>query len=112
MVDSNANINGFTNAMKSVWMPGSVPPKVNAHSAESPQAKVMSQKTDIADTSKDVDDIQQLSEISIKDLLSGKSEDIASVVSRMAKTDISFKAFAGIKNELIEAYRETMNSSL
>jgi flagellar hook-basal body complex protein FliE len=112
MVDSNANINGFTNAMKSVWIPGSVRPKVNHHSAELPQAKVMSQKTDIADTSKDVDDIQQLSEISIKDLLSGKSEDIASVVSRMAKTDISFKAFAGIKNELIEAYRETMNSSL
>jgi len=74
--------------------------------------KRLSQKTDIADTPKDGEDIQQLSEISIKDLLSGKSEDIASVVSRMAKTEISFKAFAGIKNELIEAYRETMNSSL
>jgi flagellar hook-basal body complex protein FliE len=101
-----------SNAMKSVWIPGSVQPKVNHHSAQSPQAKVISQKTDIADTSKDVDDIQQLSEISIKDLLSGKSEDIVSVVSRMAKTDISFKAFVSIKNGLIEAYRETMNSSL
>lgn len=101
-----------SNAMKSVWIPGSVQPKVNHHSAESPRAKVISQKTDIAHTSKDVDGIQQLSEISIKDLLSGKSEDIASVVSRMAKTNMSFKAFVGIKNGLIEAYRETMNSSL
>ena len=72
-----------SNAMKSVRIPSSAQPKVNHHSAELPQTKVMSQKTGIA-----------------------------SVVSRMAKTDISFKAFAGIKNELIEACRETMNSSL
>jgi len=72
----------------------------------------MSQKTDITDTPKDIDDFQELSEIPVRDLLSGKSEDIASVASRMAETDISFKTFAGIKNELIEAYRETMNLSL
>ena len=112
MVDSNANINGFTNAMKSVWIPGSARSKVNHLSTESPQTKVMSRKTDIANIPKDVDDIQELSEMPIRDLLSGKSKDIASLVSRMAKTDISFKTFAGIKNELIEAYRETMNSSL
>ncbi|MHC4123322.1 MAG: flagellar hook-basal body complex protein FliE [Planctomycetota bacterium] len=83
MVGSSTNISGSTNAMKRIWIPGSAQPKVNNHSTESPQAKFRSRKTDIA-----------------------------SVVSSMAKTDISFNAFADIKNELIESYRETMDSSL
>ena len=112
MIDSNSNINGFPNAMKSDWIPGSARPGLNRHSAESAQPRVMSQKSGITGTFKDVNDIRQLSDISIKDLLSGKSEDIASMVLSMTRTDISFKAFAGIKNELIEAYRQTMNSSL
>lgn len=76
-------------------------------------------KTGFADTVKaaekyisSVDDLQQSSDASIKDLLSGKSEDITSVVSAVAKADMSFKLLVGVRNKLIEAYKQTMNMPL
>lgn len=59
-----------------------------------------------------VDDLQQSSDMSIQDLLSGKNEDIASVASAAAKADVSFKLLVGVRNKLIEAYRQTMNMPL
>ena len=59
-----------------------------------------------------VDDLQQSSEVSIKDLLAGKNEDITSVVSAVAKADMSFKLLVGVRNKLIEAYKQTMNMPL
>ena len=59
-----------------------------------------------------VDDLQQSSDMSIKDLLSGKNEDITSVVSAVAKADMSFKLLVGVRNKLIEAYKQTMNMPL
>ncbi len=56
-----------------------------------------------------VDDLQHSSDASIKDLLSGKNEDIMSVVSAVAKADISFKVLVGVRNKLVEAYKQTMN---
>jgi len=60
----------------------------------------------------DVDNLQQSSDMSIKDLLNGKSEDITSAVSAMAKADLSFKLLVGVRNKLIEAYKQTMNMPL
>jgi flagellar hook-basal body complex protein FliE len=45
---------------------------------------------------------------SIVDLLSGKQQDINSVVASMAKADMSFKLLVGVRNKLVEAYKETM----
>ena len=59
-----------------------------------------------------VDDLQQSSDMSIKDLLAGKNEDITSVVSAVAKADMSFKLLVGVRNKLIEAYKQTMNMPL
>jgi len=59
-----------------------------------------------------VDDLQQSSDMSIKDLLSGRNEDITSVVSAVAKADVSFKLLVGVRNKLIEAYKQTMNMQL
>lgn len=59
-----------------------------------------------------VDDLQQSSDISIKDLLSGKNEDITSVVLAVAKADMSFKLLVGVRNKLIEGYKQTMNMQL
>lgn len=60
----------------------------------------------------DVNDLQQSSDMSIKDLLAGKNNDITSVVSAVAKADISFKLLVGVRNKLIEAYKQTMNMQL
>lgn len=59
-----------------------------------------------------VDDMQQASDVSITDLLSGKNEDITSVVSQVAKADMSFKLLVGVRNKLVEAYKQTMNMPL
>jgi len=59
-----------------------------------------------------VDDLQHSSDVSLKDLLSGKNQDIGSVISSVAKADMSFKLLVGVRNKLIEAYKQTMNMPL
>jgi flagellar hook-basal body complex protein FliE len=59
-----------------------------------------------------VNDLQKASDTSIQDLLTGKTNDITSVVSAVAKADVSFKVLVGVRNKLIEAYKQTMNMPL
>ena len=59
-----------------------------------------------------VDDLQQASDASVEDLLTGKNNDITAVVSAVAKADMSFKVLVGVRNKLIEAYKQTMNMPL
>lgn len=59
-----------------------------------------------------VDDLQQASDASVQDLLAGKNNDITAVVSAAAKADMSFKVLVGVRNKLIEAYKQTMNMPL
>jgi flagellar hook-basal body complex protein FliE len=51
---------------------------------------------------------QQQSDTSITELLSGKQQDINAVVASVAKADMSFKVLVGVRNKLVEAYKETM----
>jgi flagellar hook-basal body complex protein FliE len=106
MVNLNANVS-------------SVLPKTNTDNAGIAGSKGSSDKSGFTDTIKaveknisKVDDLQQSSDISIQDLLSGKNEDITSVVSAVAKADMSFKLLVGVRNKLIEAYKQTMNMPL
>lgn len=108
MINVNANIS-------------SVLPKVNPNPGGAPQPKLgaTNQNSDFADTAKvigkyisNVDDLQQTSDMSIKDLLAGKNEDITAVISAVAKADMSFKLLVGVRNKLIEAYKQTMNMPL
>ena len=108
MVNLNANVSSIFPSVNPNF-PGSPGPKID-------NADV---KKNFADTIKavekyisKVDDLQQSSDMSIKDLLSGKNEDITSVVSAVAKADISFKLLVGVRNKLIEAYKQTMNMPL
>jgi flagellar hook-basal body complex protein FliE len=104
MINLNANIN-------------SVLPNANKLVAEAGNGDT--KKSDFANTIKavekyisKVDDLQQSSDTSIKDLLAGKDEDITSVVAAVAKADMSFKLLVGVRNKLIEAYKQTMNMPL
>ena len=60
----------------------------------------------------EVDELQHSSDKSVAELLTGKNEDITSVVSAVAKADMSFKVLVGVRNKLIEAYKQTMNMSI
>jgi flagellar hook-basal body complex protein FliE len=59
-----------------------------------------------------VDGLQKEADQSITDLLTGKNEDITSVVSAVAKADMSFKLLIGVRNKLIEAYKQTMQMNI
>lgn len=106
MVNLNANVN-------------SVLPKAGVDAVGISKAKSAGPKPGFADTVKaiekhisKVDELQQSSDVSIQDLLTGKNEDITSVVSAVAKADMSFKLLVGVRNKLIEAYKQTMNMPL
>ena len=49
---------------------------------------------------------------SIVDLLSGKNQDVNTVVASVAKADMSFKLLVGVRNKLVEAYKETMKMQI
>ncbi len=59
-----------------------------------------------------VDNSQKSSDVSISDLISGKNEDVNTMVASVAKADISFKLLVGVRNKLIEAYKQTMSMNL
>jgi len=56
-----------------------------------------------------VDQDQRASSFAIQDLVSGKTDDILPVVQAVAKADLSFKLLIGVRNKVIEAYKQTMN---
>ncbi|NQT03714.1 MAG: flagellar hook-basal body complex protein FliE [Planctomycetes bacterium] len=117
MVNMNANVSGISNNMKAIWESRPVQPGINPDSSGMPKVGGSDdKKADFANAVKSyvskVDGLQQTSNMSIKDLLSGKNADITSVVSEVAKADISFKLLVGVRNKLIEAYKQTMNMPL
>ncbi len=66
----------------------------------------------LMDVVNSVDDKQQTSQAAIQDLLSGKSRDVLPVVMAVAKADMSFKLLIGVRNKVIEAYKQTMNMQI
>jgi flagellar hook-basal body complex protein FliE len=104
MINLNANVTSL--------------PQINFNETITPN-KIGPEKSGFADAMKavgkyisKVDDIQQASDASIQDLLTGKNEDINSVVAAVAKADVSFKLLVGVRNKLIEAYKQTMNMQI
>jgi flagellar hook-basal body complex protein FliE len=57
----------------------------------------------------DVNKSQQTAAVSIQDLLAERNQDLLSVVGAVAKADMSFKLLIGVRNKVIEAYKQTMN---
>jgi len=59
-----------------------------------------------------VDSGQQESAAAIQDLIAGRSHDVLSVVSDVAEADLSFKLLIGVRNKIIEAYKQTLNMQI
>ena len=55
---------------------------------------------------------QQESATVIQELMIGKNEDILSTVAAVAKADLSFKLLLGVRNKVIEAYKQTLNMQI
>jgi flagellar hook-basal body complex protein FliE len=59
--------------------------------------------------SEKVDKEQQSTTNAVQDLLTGRNEDVLPVVSAVARADMSFKLLIGVRNKVIEAYKQTLN---
>jgi len=104
MINLNTQYNPV--AIKPQWST----PKTEAETGSS--TSFADQVKDLGKALGKVDDLQQASDASIQGLLAGKNTDITSVVSDVAKADMSFKLLVGVRNKLIEAYKQTMNMPL
>ena len=109
----NPNISNMQNAMKSAYggLENNQVQKANTDvsktiGSESQKSQFSDAVKSIGDLLSNVDESQQASDVSIKDLLSGKNNDITSVVSEVAEADLSFKLLVGVRNKLIEAYKQ------
>ena len=60
----------------------------------------------------EVNQDQQSAAQAIQQLLTGKSQDVLPVVAAVAEADLSFKLLMGIRNKVIEAYKQTMNMQI
>lgn len=69
-------------------------------------------KDTIGDYVKNVDNEQDASNQSIVNLLTGKTQDINSVIADVARADMSFKMLVGVRNKLVSAYQETMKMQM
>jgi len=59
-----------------------------------------------------IDGDQQASAAGVEALLSGKQDDVLPIVTSVAKADASFKLLIGVRNKMIEAYKQTMQMQL
>jgi flagellar hook-basal body complex protein FliE len=55
-----------------------------------------------------VDGQQRSGAAAVQDLVTGKTKDVLPAVTEVAKADLSFKLLLGVRNKVIEAYKETM----
>ena len=103
MIDFNTNYS--TNSIHNT-----VNPKVDTESPTT--GKFEEAAKNVGKMVSQVDALQQASDVSIKDLLTGQNNDITAVVSSVAQADMSFKLLVGVRNKLIEAYKQTMNMQI
>ena len=77
------------------------------HASKPPEAKTDFRKA-LAQGLNNVNELHNKADASVVDLLTGKNQDINSVVASVAKADMSFKLLVGVRDKLVEAYKETM----
>lgn len=81
-----------------------------ATSAGASQGATAAPSTSFADTlRKSIDEVSRLQQDAskaVEDLAAGKTDDVASVMSAMEKSDLAFKTLLAIRTKLMEAYEE------
>lgn len=99
-------INGIDPSIASKALTGSSPVKQTA----APTG------TSFADTLKgqinEVAKLQQDASQAVQDLATGRTEDVAGVMTAMEKSDIAFKTLLAIRAKLMDAYDEIKNISV
>jgi flagellar hook-basal body complex protein FliE len=66
----------------------------------------------LSESLKEVNELQAKSDISIEELVSGKSKNIHETMINISKADLAFRMTLQIRNKAIEAYQEIMRSAI
>ena len=99
-----AGINGISGFPSGVNpTSGVAKPAASGASGSGDFGKLLSQAINGADQD------QQNSNQAVQDLVSGNNQDVLPVVAAVAKSDLSFKLLMGIRNKVVEAYKQTMS---
>ena len=88
------------------------PTAPSAGAAQGPEAKPANFSEMLNRCIDRVDADQAASAEAVRQLLSGQAADPLGVVTAMAKADMSFKLLIGVRNKIIEAYKQTMNMQI
>src|SRR6187402_159576 len=84
--------------------------------APSPSSKPASGSSGFADVLKghieEVSKLQQDASKAVEDLATGRTEDVAGVMTAMEKSDIAFKTLLAIRGKLMDAYEEIKGISV
>lgn len=95
-----------------IHYPNTTAPAVSNNLSSVQQEKTPSFTDKILESLNKVNDQQNQANLSILDLMTGKQQDINTVVAEVAKADMSFKLLVGVRNKLVEAYKETMRMQI
>jgi len=60
----------------------------------------------------EVNSLQQSSDTQIKDLMTGKSQDLSATVMAVQQADSSFRMMMSVRNKIIEAYKEIQRGGI
>ena len=89
--------------------PAMISPQAPAVAPQQGGATKVSFGQTLAEAIGQIDGSQQAAESSVGDMLAGRTQDIAPMVAAAAKADLSFKLLIGVRNKVIEAYKQTLN---
>jgi len=66
----------------------------------------------LSDAIKEVNDMQMNADKAIEDLVTGKSKNIHETMITLGKAEVAMKLTLQVRNKVIEAYKEVMNTSM
>jgi len=92
--------------------PQITPPRISGAGKQEPASSKTKFGEMLRNCVERVEKDQQASTAAVEDLLSGKTQDVLPAVAAAAKADLSFKLLIGVRNKVIEAYKQTMNMQI
>ncbi len=66
----------------------------------------------LKDSLREVNELQHASDKAVQELAAGKTENIHETMIAMQKAKVSFQMMMQVRNKIIEAYKEIMQSSM
>lgn len=106
-----AGITGTSGFSQPIW-----PKPADSARTQPTQAPQPAKKTTFVDMLEKavsgVDGDQQKAAQAIEDLVTNRVSDPLPVVTAVAKADMSFKLLVGVRNKMVEAYKQTMNMQI